>query len=440
MKWPLLSYIRKKVWTRGISLRFYKNEAYIYYSISILMCGMLIAGLLMILSPKQVMKIKQERKEVKRQEKSIPEEINPNIRVVLMNSGFKTIFHSEVKVQKGGEIVTYRPDDPAFEAGTVTIEPDGGGRLKLLSVKRGYKEPSYRGRLELFCTENGIVVVNELPLEEYLCGVVPSEMPASYEIEALKTQAVCARSFAYNQIQTLGYPDYGAHVDDSTSYQVYGNSKEQESTNRAVKETAGEKLWYKGNVATTYYYSTSCGKTTSVEAWGSSPKGKNGYLKSVEVSSQTGVYEEELPWYRWTANIKESTLSRLICENTKKDIGSLKDVQITKRGPGDVALELKAVGEKGSVTVKTENKIRRALGGKGYEITKQDGTVTKSSELLPSAFFTIEKQKDTYVIAGGGFGHGIGMSQNGANEMAKEGKTYKEILQLFYQGAEVKVS
>ena len=88
--------------------------------------------------------------------------------------------------------------------------------------------------------------------------------------------------------------------------------------------------------------------------------------------------------------------------------------------------------------MKTENKIRKALGGAGYRIVLQDGSVTKSRELLPSAFFTIEKSGDMFVIKGGGFGHGIGMSQNGANEMAKQGKNYREILELFYQDIEIR--
>ena len=72
----------------------------------------------------------------------------------------------------------------------------------------------------------------------------------------------------------------------------------------------------------------------------------------------------------------------------------------------------------------TENKIRRALGGSGYEIIKQDGTPSASGTLLPSAFFTVRREGDVFIVSGGGFGHGIGMSQNGANEMAKKGKNY----------------
>ena len=87
--------------------------------------------------------------------------------------------------------------------------------------------------------------------------------------------------------------------------------------------------------------------------------------------------------------------------------------------------------------METENKIRRVLGGSGYEIRKQDGTNVASSSLLPSAFFTIQREGDIFFIKGGGYGHGIGMSQNGANEMAKKGKNYIDILTLFFQGITV---
>ena len=129
--------------------------------------------------------------------------------------------------------------------------------------------------------------------------------------------------------------------------------------------------------------------------------------------------------------------SNLIGLNTGKDIGTLQNINILENGPGGVVLAIEAVGDKGSVRVSTENKIRRALGGKGYTIIKQDGTKVKSSKLLPSAFFTINKSGDTFVIKGGGFGHGIGMSQTGANEMAKCGKNYQEILTFFYQGVTI---
>lgn len=431
-----------------------RKEKYLYYGMAILVTLFIIVGLVSALKGTGKIKglgrtgIEKEAGEAE----GGPEEKNtaidnPDIRVLIMDNGYSNIVHPSVTISsaKGltltcgeetedwgkSDSLTIAPDDARFGKGNIRIQAKEG-KVTLSSIKRGYGTPSYSGIIELRTTAEGIVIINELPVETYLCGVVPSEMPASYELEALKVQAVCARSYAYRQMADYGYPEYEAHVNDSTDYQVYGNSEEQESTSKAVAETAGQVVRYQGEVVTTYYYSTSCGRTTSMEAWGTAPSDSNGYLQSVDVSDGEADYEKELPWYRWEAAVPVQTLSNLVGLNTGTDVGTLSSVEVTKKGPGDVALQIKATGSNGSVTVDTENKIRRALGGKGYQITKQDGTVIDSGALLPSAFFTIEKTADAFVIKGGGYGHGIGMSQNGANEMAKQGKDYKEILTLFF--------
>ena len=161
--------------------------------------------------------------------------------------------------------------------------------------REGLRCPSYSGALELRAASGGIAVINELPVETYLCGVVPSEMPASYELEALKAQAVCARSYAFRQMTSYGYPEYEAHVNDSTDFQVYNNSERQESSTRAVTETEGQVVRYKGEIATTYYYSTSCGRTTSLEAWGTDPGEGGGYLQSVNVCGDNGIMRRICP-------------------------------------------------------------------------------------------------------------------------------------------------
>lgn len=396
---------------------------------------------------------KKESGSVGKEKKSDPGK-ETQIRVLLKTNGFSQEVHASVaclaesgltvsweggkKETKPGEGITVRPDDAMFEKGTVRIQPkEAGEKITVSSLKRGYGAPSYRGMLELYKTAQGIAVVNQLPLEEYLYGVVPSEMPASYEEEALKTQAVCARSYAYCHMEKEAYPEYKAHVDDSTAYQVYGNSKEQDKTIKAVNATKGEKLKYNGKTVKAYYFSTSCGKTTSVEAWGTKINKDNAYLKGGDIAENGECYEKNLPWFSWGCEIPVTLLSDLFGLNTGKDIGTVQNIEITKRGPGGVAVEMKAAGDKGEYTVKTENKIRSALAGNGYEIIKQDGSKTTASKLLPSAFFEIEKKGDRFHIKGGGYGHGIGMSQNGANEMAKKGKDYKTILGLFYQGVEI---
>lgn len=377
---------------------------------------------------------------------------NPLIRVLLMTDGYQNIVHPRVSLSSGagltvscgeeqqeweaGRELVLAPDDERFQKGIVRVQAKEG-KVTVDHLNRGYGTPSYDGVIELRATAEGIVMINELPVESYLCGVVPSEMPSSYESEALKAQAVCARSYAYRQMEGYGYPEYEAHVNDSTDYQVYGNSQPADNTAQAVAETAGEVVRYEGQIVTTYYYSTSSGRTTSVEAWGSQPSDANAYLQSVEVRGEDGDYEKNLPWYAWEAVVPIETMSNLVGLNTGTDVGTLSSIHILETGPGGVVLKIEAVGDAGSVVVETENKIRKALGGAGYTIQKQDGTIVDSSALLPSAFFTVENTKDAFLIKGGGFGHGIGMSQNGANEMAKAGKDYKDILTLFYQNVTV---
>ena len=372
------------------------------------------------------------------------------IRVLIKTNGFKNEVHKSVEISaEGGLIVEdetgraeYGENERvvfgANEKIKTIIPKISGDKMKIHSIERGYGTPSYRGTIVLYPSDKGIAIVNELPLEEYLCAVVPSEMPASYHMEALKAQAICARCYAYNQTRNISYPEYNAHVDDSVSFQVYNNSKEQERSTEAVMETEGQMLWYGDQVAMTYFYSTSSGESTSVEAWGTKLIDANQYLKGVTISDDNGDdYEENLAWYRWTAKVPKDTMEKLVEKNSEKDIGSLKSVEITKKGSGGVVLEIKISGTEDFVTVKTENKIRKVLGGDGYKIKKQDGKTVDSMKLLPSAFFNIEKSGDYFIINGGGYGHGIGMSQNGANELAKSGKSYKEILEFFYPGTKV---
>ena len=168
---------------------------------------------------------------------------------------------------------------PYFASGAIRISPrQPGEKLTVTTLTRGYGVPSYDGIIELVAN-GGVAVINEIPFEEYLYGVVPSEMPASYEMEALKCQAVCARSYAYHQMQEMAYSQYQAQVDDSTAFQVYGNSEIQPSVIQAVDETAGQKLWYQGQVAAAYYYSTSCGMSYRYDCLGRQCGRENGIFE-----------------------------------------------------------------------------------------------------------------------------------------------------------------
>lgn len=433
----------------------------ITYIILILLFGAVSCCGIRILTRGSIPDVKSEsalpkRSYAERADKTETQEQGKDIRVLILSTGYRQITHEKIvltskgrmQIQyankkesiKAGEVLEITPDDSRFSKGSVRILPEKADKkITIKNLRRGYGAPAYRGSLELYTTAEGIVIVNELDVEEYLRGVVPSEMPASYELEALKAQAVCARNYAFCQMKSYGYPEYQAHVDDSTSYQVYNNSKEQKSTNQAVQETKGIHLYYRNQIVTTYYFSTSCGRTTTQEAWGTKASKKNAYLSAIHVEDKDGnAYEKNLPWYHWSIEVTEGEMQRILELNTGTELGTLKNVFVSKTGGGGVAIQIKAIGSQNTIVVDTENKIRRALSGSDAPIIRADGSEISSGNLLPSAFFTIEKKSSTYLIEGGGFGHGIGMSQNGANEMAKKGKTYREILQLFFRDVEVR--
>ena len=208
-------------------------------------------------------------------------EKNKKIRVLLKTTGFASLFHKEISLvsdQKytvaidgretgydGGKKVTFHSDDRQWKGKKIVIRPASGKRLQMLSVRRQDRCPKYRGRIEIAWKKSGFLVYNILSLEEYLYAVVPSELSTSSEMEALKAQAVCARSYAYNQMKSRRYDKYHGDVDDSEAFQVYNNVPEDRRSREAVKSTRGMVLAKGGKVVQTYYYSTSWGYTADVE-------------------------------------------------------------------------------------------------------------------------------------------------------------------------------
>ncbi|MBR6665145.1 MAG: SpoIID/LytB domain-containing protein [Lachnospiraceae bacterium] len=340
----------------------------------------------------------------------------------------------------------------------------------------------YRGTLELIEEEEGFVVINELPLEEYLYSVVPSEMPASYPMEALKAQAICARTYAYLHVLSPAYPQWNAHVDDTTAFQVYHSVAEQESTNRAVQETEGMVLLNPAGdaLAQTYYYSTSCGYGSDAHVWRTKYSDSYPYIISKAInrnktasedlteevfeefikSCREDDYEAEEEWYRWTYEVKKldeqhiyevlkqryEANPKLILTKKKgdyvsqpiKEFGRILDLEIVRREAGGVADELLITTDKNVYKVVTELNIRYILNDGSTKVKRQDGSLVSMNSLIPSAFICLETKEEKgkvtgYTIWGGGYGHGAGMSQNGAKHMALEGMTAQEILNFFFE-------
>lgn len=235
------------------------------------------------------------------------------IRVLIQNSDYQGIFHKEVKLScdtewelhygldgeltekhAGGEELLLDENSAWFmECARIVLSPaEDGGKISLLSVNRSQGTPAYRGSMEIRKTGQGFVVINELPIEEYLYGVVPSEMPVSYPMEALKAQAICARTYVYAHLESPGYGEYGAHVDDSTGYQVYNNTAEKEEAIQAVQETKGEVVRLNGELVDTYYYSTSCGFGADERVWNPGEEKKVSYLTAASIS-ETAMQQDQ---------------------------------------------------------------------------------------------------------------------------------------------------
>ena len=429
------------------------------------------------------------------------------IRVLLKNTANNSNYYDAVELVVDG--VTVRVDANDLGVGERRSYRCAALTDRVILNIDGIKKEdnAYRGTIECYRDPGGMVLINELPLEEYLYAVVPSEMPAYYPAEALKAQAVCARTYAYLYILHAGLPEIGAHVDDTTSYQVYHNISENAATTNAVKETDGMLLTYQGKPAQNYYYSTSCGVGTDAGIWKSGSMEDTVYMQAVRLNKAvydgedgnesvgdsdgeqhagnqaedlrdeeifrafiTSVDENDLEssesWYRWTYTVEsidaDGLLSRIkeryaaspqsVLTKAKGDyfvsqpiekLGNIQDISITKRESGGIADELLIVADTGTYKIIAEYNIRSVLCDRTSEVVRQDGSSVVPTALLPSGFFVIEAGKSEgtvigYTLIGGGYGHGVGMSQNGAKALGLEGASCEQILTFFFAGCEVK--
>ena len=350
------------------------------------------------------------------------------IRVLLTDTDFRSVYHPSVTVFYNEKEYTWTEEQLKKTGETIHI-PEQKEGIQILSIERQQGKPVYRGTLDIQWKSEGLILVNKLPLEEYLCSVVPGEMPASYEGEALKAQAVCARTYAWKQIQQQSLDEYGADVDDSVNYQVYGNSQPQASATEAVNATEGRIITQNGEAVEAYYFSTSAGVTVTDEVWGAETPAS--YLKSVPCR-----FDENMPWSRWQVKIPWETLAERAAKATGEK-SKLLSLSAEKTDQNGAVTGLRVITETASVLLENEHTIREFLSPEGLDITEKDGTVTRGGSLLPSAFIQIEEDGKEVTITGKGYGHGVGMSQNGANAMAKEGYSWQEILGYFFRNIEI---
>ncbi len=330
-------------------------------------------------------------------------------------------------------------------------------RISVASTARvlfGGGTTQYRGIAEVMRNASGTLAgINDVPMEEYLYGVVPRELgPTQYpEAEAQKAQAVAARTYAHSSLGkhwNNGY-DVLATVQD----QVYGGASAEHSVSTAaVNATAGIVATHNGAMISALFYATSGGKTSNVQdvfatsapylttVWDAPPDQElpsvSALLTDLRNPTWTGAYGGFHTWHRWNFTWTMAQMSCVIGDFANKAVGNVTAINLLSRSStsGRVT-QIEFVTDAGTFT-ETGTAIRSAM-----QYINSSGVPT----MLPSTLFVIDRltnssgQLTGYKVYGGGNGHGAGMAQTGAVGMARAGHTYQQILQKYYTGITLQV-
>ena len=383
--------------------------------------------------------------------------------------------------------ITFNISGKKITSSKRVIIEDNEEQMKIASISRNSKL-LYEGNLEISLKNGRLLIINDLLMDDYLKKVVPSEMVASWHIEALKTQAVAARTFAYKEIYNKSYRTLGYIVDDSESSQVYNNYNDTDATNRAVDETKGITMFYNGSPINAYFYSNNGGlQSKGNEVWIVNGvgcdipylQGGNETDQIVDTSSETSMLNffkklnmeassgESLD-FRWLITMNKSQLRQtlntnlpLMAPSNKKsypilengnwvtnksfpsDIGEISNIFVSERGTSGVIISLQIEAANVTFRIYNQYNIRFTIRPDdcGSDVTLYRAkansstytSTTKNPSTLKSGFFALEWNGDNLSFYGGGWGHGVGMSQYGAKYYAEQGKIYQEILNIYYQ-------
>ena len=341
----------------------------------------------------------------------------------------------------------------------IGIKTTDYGFLSVLGLKRGGKQALYRGEFEIALSDNGnkgFNLINIIFLEEYLRGVVPNEMPVYFGLEALKAQTVAARNYTLRPRKVIFH---NFDVCDSVQSQVYfGANTEKNLSDRAVKETEGLFATYKGDLILALYSSTAGGCTENYEnvflspLWEKPAKSlpylqgkadKNFCLETDDdiekfYTTSPDSFDAKSKYYRWEVSWDKSELENILkqtlAQNAKsgfvtpefkqENFGNLQDIKVLSRGISGKAIAVEIQTDKGSFTVKKELIIRK--------IFKKGTKILSSANIIVKKVFDESENLCGFKFIGGGFGHGVGMSQFGAGHMASKGASFDEILQHYY--------
>lgn len=330
---------------------------------------------------------------------------------------------------------------------------------------------TYRDYIGFIVKDNKILSINYVKLDHYLYGVLPREIPASGGIEALKAQAIVARSYLYGNIDKHRKDGYG--LCNTTHCQVYGGfDSEHINTNKAVLETSGKYVDYGGKIISTPFHSNSGGYTeNSKYVWG----GEVAYLQATEDPYSLNSINSN-----WELTINARDLENKL-RSSGIIIGSIKNLEVIETTKTGRVTRLKIIGSIGQSELSGE-KLRSIVGT--MELKSTLFTIKKHSDNISSPVYVVdgnsEKPRtinlngahildgsgryiinrqniktingnnenimlksvfvdklDAITFVGKGFGHGVGMSQYGALEMAKRGYSYEDIIKHYYKGVNI---
>ncbi len=287
----------------------------------------------------------------------------------------------------------------------------GGVRVKALRVTSpGYLRingKSYRGTTEVIASGKGLLVINEIGLEEYLVGLINCEISSRWPMEAVKAQAVIARSYALFQKEARKNSPY--HLESTVLDQVYnGCDLEDGRAAAAVAATRNEVLIYDGKVAQAFFHSSCGGHTEASEnVWGL----KIPYLRGVECKSCA-----ESPSSRWEVGLAYGKVESLLRSGGYQVRGVRAIRPVNRYQSGRIA-DLEVLSDQGSTFISAG--VFRKLAG--YSVIR-------------STDFEVGESDDGFDFRGNGYGHGVGLCQWGAKQMAEHGLSYREILLYYYPG------
>ncbi|TDT63369.1 DNA phosphorothioation-dependent restriction protein DptG [Fonticella tunisiensis] len=381
----------------------------------------------------------------------------------------------------------------------IYISPVSSGPTLIPTLTRPNRYvPAYYGSFEVFIKDKAMRLINEVDIEKYLRYVVPSEMSPYAKAEGYKAQAVAARTYVLSDMLSGRFAKSGFHVDDTTLSQVYNNQPSKPEVDAAIEQTKGEVLTYKNNIIDAKYYSTSSGVGAPFnEIWYNNKKDlrKNSepYLTFKDYTN-SGIkdlsddkaasdffkdwtikaYDSDEKLFRWKVSIPVNdfynNVNSAIYERYKNDpksfkkkwyfniyrqaniakngIGNIQDIFISKRGRAGNVLEMTIVSDTGTYKVEKERNIKKILVPRSDNVILtnklgKEESLKNYGYSLPSGFFYLDRYTSggkirSITLYGGGYGHGVGMSQNAVVSLERAGKGYRDILLTFYDGVEIK--